>query len=359
MALLYIKQIMDMVKNEIRNHVLHKVATAPGTPVEGQVWYDTAAQHLKYQNVSVAVDPHDRATHTGTQTASTISDFTTAVRSNTLNQMAAPTAAVSMNSQKITSLATATGAGEAVEYAQMNTAISTALATATAGITYKAPVRAATTANITLSGTQTIDGVALTAGQRVLVKNQTTTSQNGLYLVAAGAWTRTTDADSAAELEGGVVVPVDEGTTQADTVWMLTTDVVTLGTDAITFSQFGAGSTYTASLGVQLVGNDIRANLGTGMTLSGNQAVPDFGSGANKVMRAKIAVGFVPSGSVDATVNHGLALANKDDYLCEVVEVGVGRVLCGEVSVDTNNLTLSFATAPTTNQYRYKILGLS
>ena len=81
------------------------------------------------------------------------------------------------------------------------------------GFAWKAPVRAATTANITLSGTQTIDGVALVAGDRVLVKNQSTASGNGIYLVASGSWTRSTDFDTAAEMLGAAVF-VSEGATQ-------------------------------------------------------------------------------------------------------------------------------------------------
>jgi hypothetical protein len=138
---------------------------------------------------------------------------------------------------------------------------------------------------------------------------------------------------------------------------MNTVDVVTLGTTAQVWTQFGAGSTYTASLGVQLVGSDFRANLGAGLTLSGNTIVPDYTAG--NVMKNKVAVGFVGTSGVDVTINHALALANKDDYLCEVVEVGVGKVMVGELATDANNLVLSFATTPTSNQYRYKIIGLS
>ncbi len=82
----------------------------------------------------------------------------------------------------------------------------------------KKGVRVATTANITLSGTQTIDGVAVVAGDRVLVKNQTTSAQNGIYVVAAGVWTRATDADTAADIAGGVVT-IDLGTTQKGQLW--------------------------------------------------------------------------------------------------------------------------------------------
>lgn len=97
---------------------------------------------------------------------------------------------------------------------------------------FKRSVVCATTANITLSGTQTIDGIAVVAGNRVLVKNQTTASQNGIYVVAAGAWTRAADADTTNEIAGGIV-NVDSGT-QGGQLWrnvLKTTD--TLGTTAM------------------------------------------------------------------------------------------------------------------------------
>lgn len=104
---------------------------------------------------------------------------------------------------------------------------------------WKSPCAVATTGNITLSGEQTIDGV-LTSGSRVLVKNQTTTSQNGIYVSAAGAWSRSTDADAAAELEGAAV-GVTQGTTQQNTVWLQTSDSINLGTTAIQWQQIGFG----------------------------------------------------------------------------------------------------------------------
>lgn len=356
MANIKLAQQLDFNQKQALNAVLHNVNGNPSTPVAGQVWYDTATGKFMYRDGvgSANIDLRSRSTHTGTQTASTISDFTTAVQAIRWASMVSPNASVDLNSQKIINLLDPTGPQDAASKAYVDSA----LVTATAGIVWKAPVRVATTANITLSGTQTIDGIAVTAGQRVLVKNQSTASQNGIYLCAAGAWTRATDADTASELEGGVIVTVDEGTANNNTMWMLTTDIVTLGTDAVNWTQFGAGSSYTASLGVQLVGNDFRANLGTGLTLSGNQIVPDY-TGTN-IMRRKVAVGFVPSGSADAVVNHAFGLANKSDFLCEVTEDSTGaKVWAGVVGTDTNNVTISFDTAPTTNQYRYQILGLS
>lgn len=103
----------------------------------------------------------------------------------------------------------------------------------------KDPVEVATTANITLSGLQTIDGISVTAGQRVLVKNQSTGSQNGIYTASASGWTRATDMDASVEFNSALI-PVKRGTSNADTLWMCTTDDPTVGTTAITFSQVGA-----------------------------------------------------------------------------------------------------------------------
>lgn len=108
----------------------------------------------------------------------------------------------------------------------------------------KDSVRAATTANITLSGAQTIDGVSVIAGDRVLVKNQSTASQNGIYDCASGAWARSADSDTSAEVTGGMFVFVNEGTVNGDTGWILTTnDPITLASTSLTFAQF---STFLA-----------------------------------------------------------------------------------------------------------------
>ncbi len=129
------------------------------------------------------------------------------------------------------------------------------------GLDPKASVRAATTANITLSGAQTIDGVACVAGNRVLVKNQTTGSQNGIYIVASGAWTRATDADTSAKVTAGMYCFVEEGTTLAATGWNLLTLAITLGTTALVFSQFGAATSYSAGAGITFNGSVISATV--------------------------------------------------------------------------------------------------
>jgi len=122
------------------------------------------------------------------------------------------------------------------------------------GLDPKASCVAATTANITLSGTQTIDGVALIAGDRCLVKDQTLSQNNGIYLVAAGAWTRATDMDTWAEVPGAFTF-IEQGTVYADTGWVCTSNAGgTLGTTPITWVQFAGVGSYTAGTGLTLTG---------------------------------------------------------------------------------------------------------
>lgn len=106
----------------------------------------------------------------------------------------------------------------------------------------KQSVLVATTANIALAGLQTIDGVAVPAGARVLVKNQTVAKDNGIYLAAAAVWTRAPDADTNAKVTSALLTSVEQGTSQADTRWQLITDgLIVLGSTALTFQNVTTG----------------------------------------------------------------------------------------------------------------------
>lgn len=131
------------------------------------------------------------------------------------------------------------------------------LANVAGGVVSSSSVKAASTANLTLSGTQTVDGVALSAGDTCLVKNQTTPSGNGIYTVASGAWTRMPAMDTWAEVPG-MIVSVQQGTVNADTIWLSTADAGgTLGTTSITFIQLPGPSDITAGAGLTRTGQVI------------------------------------------------------------------------------------------------------
>lgn len=322
-----------------------------------------------------------------TLTASKISDFDTQVRTSRLDQMAAPTSAVSMNNQKITNLADPTSGKDAVtkDYAD----------NLRAGLLVKDPVRVATTANITLSGTQTIDGVAVVVGDRVLVKNQTTASQNGVYVVASGAWSRSMDADTSSEVKAGLCVWVNEGTTNGDSRWVLTTnDPITLDTTALTFTKDFQASDIVAGAGLTKSGNqldvvgtanritvnadniDIASNyagqtsittvgtISTGTWQGTAVGVAYGGTGANNAVGARANLGAtgkyasnIGDGSTTTfTITHNL---NTMDITVLVRETAspYNQVITDMQIVDANSIKLLFATAPTSGQYRVIVTG--
>jgi len=154
------------------------------------------------------------------------------------------------------------------------------------GLDIKDSVVASTTGNITLSGTQTVDGIALVAGDRCLVKNQTAAADNGIYVVAAGAWARSTDMNTWAQVPGAFTF-IETGTTLADTGWVCTSNAGgTLGVTAINFTQFSGGASYTAGTGLTLVGsvfsltNPVAINLGgTAGTATPTAGAVPYGTG--------------------------------------------------------------------------------
>jgi phage-related tail fiber protein len=123
----------------------------------------------------------------------------------------------------------------------------------------KNSVRVATTGNITLSGLQTVDGVSLSAGDRVLVKNQSTASENGIYdVVDGGSWTRSVDADTNDDVNSGMFAFVEEGSTNADAGFVLVTnDPITLGTTNLEFTQFNGAGQVTSGAGLTKSGNTL------------------------------------------------------------------------------------------------------
>jgi hypothetical protein len=190
------------------------------------------------------------------------------------------------------------------------------------GLTVKGSVKAATTANIILSGEQTLDGVAVVTGDRVLVKNQTIAAANGIYVVDAGAWVRALDLDTWTEVPDAFTF-VEEGDTLADTGWVCTSNRTgTLETTAITWVQFSAAGITTASTGLVKVGNDIRIDQ---VTTTGT---------FNSV--TVTAQGLVSTGS-----NHPYLIGNQDITLQGDVTAGPAPNLL------TTSLSLTGVTAGT------------
>lgn len=215
----------------------------------------------------------------------------------------------------------------------------------TNGTSIKSAVRAASTGNLTLSGTQTVDGIALVAGDRVLVKNQTTTANNGIYVVATGAWARATDADSSAKITGAVV-PVIGGTVNSNSIWINTTINVTLGTTTVTFS-----TVIKAGTNLTLTGNSLSVNTAfvttavkdTNLSISANRTlvIGDYGTSGELTIFVNAASAGVTITLVAAASTTGLTLnVIKTDSSANGVTVS-GSNINGGTSV---SLSTQFAS---------------
>lgn len=175
------------------------------------------------------------------------------------------------------------------------------------GLDLKLSCRVATTANITLSGTQTIDGVAVIAGDRVLVKDQSTGANNGIYVCAVGAWARSTDADTSAEVTAGMFTFIEEGTANADSGWVLTTNAtITLGSTSLMFTQFSGAGQITAGSGLGKSGNTL--SIASYPALNGSAIT---GLNGSNVASGTVAAARLPS-SVTYTNAANVFTANQE-----------------------------------------------
>ena len=180
-----------------------------------------------------------------------VNDFDAGVQANTLDSLAQPVADVALNNNKITGLADPVGDQDAVNKRYADALVN--------GLDVKDSVRVATTANITLSGTQAVDGQALSAGDRVLVKDQSDASENGIYVVVdGGVWARSEDANADAEVTSGLFVFVEQGTTNADAGFVLqTTGTIDVDTTDLSFVQFSGAGQVVAGAGLGKTGNQL------------------------------------------------------------------------------------------------------
>jgi len=419
---------VDLNKNELQNAKLHGLLNAPSSPVEGQVYFDTtngdkhayiwdgttwqsmsgpffnsdiaSNASISYSKLNLTNSIVEGDLTTGSVTSDKIANGTIVnadINANAaiaFEKLASPTQAFSFNSQKITNLATPTNGTDAANKAYVDAARS--------GLDVKPSVRAATTTtdgNITLSGTQTIDtNVALQVGDRVLVKNQTTASENGIWVVASGVWSRAADANGTADtgtVSGGTFTFVEEGTLNADSGWVVSSNgLITVGTDPMNWVQFsgagqiiaGAGLTKTANtldvggtadritvnadsvdIASTYVGQSSITTLGTitSGTWNGTTiAVANGGTGATTAGGAKTNLGFMTryaanfgnGSATDYTITHNLGTR---DITYTIYENGSGYpVVLTDVEItDTNSITIRCSVAPTSNQYRVVVIG--
>jgi hypothetical protein len=380
---------IDLGKLELLNPRLQQLGSDPGSPVTGQFYYNSGSNTLRFWN------------------------GTTWIELGRLDQISAPTAAVSLGSQRITNLAEPSGAQDAATKNYVDSF--------SQGLAWKDAVRAATTVAGTLASSfengDVIDGVTLATGDRILVKNQAAGAENGIYTVnASGAPTRAVDADSSTDLVNASVF-VSEGTTQADTAWVMQTNApITVGTTALTWAQFGTGTSYTSGTGINIAGNVINlvvpvvvSSGGTGQVtltdhgvlvgsgtaaidalavgatgqvlrgatgadpafgqvvlttdVTGTLPVANGGTGGATAAAAKTGLGFMSRfaqdyGDNSATsfnIDHNLGTL---DVIVSIYRKSDGVQVEADVTVSTTNrVIIAHAVAPTANQYRVVVIG--
>jgi hypothetical protein len=414
---------LDLSRAELRNAVTQNLGTAPSSPVAGLRYYDTVSHLERFWNGSawvnlsdvidvakitglgtlatlnavgsaeitngsivdidinaaaaialskLATDPLARANHTGTQLASTVSNFDTQVRTSRLDQMTTPTATVSFGGQTISSVATPTNPTDAANMAYVD---SVAM-----GLDIKAACRVAATAITVASPGATIDGVTMATGNRVLRMAGDATSGIYIWNGAAVPMTRATDADTSAEVRPGMFTFVAEGTVNADKGFVLTTDApITLGTTPLAFTQFSGSGSVTGTtnritvsggqvdIAATYVGQASLTTLGTittGTWTATTIAIANGGTGATTAAGARAALGtigkyttLIGNGSATTfTVTHSLA---STDVGVELYDVATGQTVYADVTRTTTNAVVidGFVTAPTTNALGVVVWG--
>lgn len=322
---------LDMTGLQIINALLEVLASNPGTTVGGRVIYRSdlgllgyydgvggawrSVVHLGHKVTDLAAPTSAFAMNgqkiTGLGLATVSTDA--ASLANKLTDFAAPTSALPLNGQKITGLADGTANTDAATWGQVQAA--------QAGLDAKPSVRVATTAAGTLASSfangQTVDGITLATGDRILIKDQASAQENGIYVVAAsGAPARASDMDAWTEVPGAFTF-VELGTVNANTGWTSTADQGgTLNTTAIPWVKFSA----SASAGAQ------------------------------------VATGLIGNGALTTIVfNH----ARGNQWVnVQVYEVAtLAQVECDITLTDANNVTLAFAVAPASNALRVVVVG--
>ncbi len=434
---------IDLLRNQILNACFQVLPSAPSTPVQGQYYYDSTLGRVgcydgtswvyfghglgSVTSVGLSLPPiftvsNSPVTTTGDLTAilasqiartvlaapagangtpdfrlltaADISGLQSYILAFALNQFAVPIASVDMNGQRVVNLGTPAGSGDAVTKGYVDSLVN--------GTSWHQPVRTISLSNITLSGTQTVSGVALLAGDRVLVAGQTNGILNGFYIVAAGAWSRALDLVNGASAANAAIF-VSEGTvggnSVADSQWQCTnnsgSDIV--GSDSLNFIQFGAGSSYLADGStLQLSGNtfsirnggisdaQIAANAAiarskvangtagqvvindpsTGalsseaqlsMGRGGTGAATPAGARANLGAVGKFAATFGNGSAVSYVINHNLG--TQDVAVSFLYTANREALITDWYATDNNNITVSFAVAPSSNSIRVVVIG--
>lgn len=354
---------VDLNLNELRNARLHLLAADPSTPQNGQIWFNTTTNQLAVRCggntillrsdwvASVNVD-NSTLENTGTTSAPNLrvkalgitDSHIAAAAGIAFSKLASPTSAFSFNSQKITNLASGTAPGDAVNFAQLEQARQ--------GIRAKAAVEAASTGNVNIAnpGTNSFDGVTVAVGEAVLLRAQTTAAENGIYVFNgnSSAMTRRDDADTFQELDGGTEVFVQGGTVYGEKILRQLNELTAFGGQ--NWQIVGGSGAYVAGTGLTEApaGTFNLQTTGIAAGTYGRVTVDAFGRATAGAV-TKFAANVGDGSATTFTIAHGLGTA---DVTVSLRRVSDGALVFTTTTVDATNVVLTFATAPTANQYR-------
>lgn len=334
-------------------HAMPSFGTVTAQTTFGASSSDGTSTSLPHADHTHGTPVHDNAAHSAIN----------------LSALAAPAANVSWGGYKITSLADPSAGTDAANKQYVDSVAQ--------GLNIHDPVAAATTdtlaaltggtvtynngssgvgATLTLSVALTVvDGYTLATGDRIIVKNEATTANNGVYTInsAKTVLTRATDADTPAELNGGDFFFVQNGTTLDNTGWVIVDAVPTIGTSPVVFSQFSGAGTYTASNGVVLTGNNfsgvVVSNGGLTVGSSGFQI-------DTSIVVRKYAASIGDGSNTSYTVSHNLGTKDVTVALYDNSSP-YAEVVADIQHTSTSAITVVFSTAPTSNQYRVVVQG--
>jgi hypothetical protein len=417
---------LDLNQNQILNGTFEKLAADPSTGLfEGRTFYHTGEDALKYYTGS-AWDTLIK----GISAAGSYASALTVGESNgaitlTLNLADASNAGLlSATFYSLLNGATATNTNDTLvkrdasgrfqatsPSADADVATKSYVDAQRSGLDVKQSVRAATTEALTLASDfengDVVDGVTLVTGDRILIKNQGTASENGIYVVAAsGAPTRATDADSNTEVTPGMFTFVEEGTVNADSGWVLTTNgSITLGTTSLAFAQFSGAGQITAGGGLTKTGNQLDVGgttdritvnadsvdiastyvgqssittlgtITTGTWTATDVAVDSGGTGASTASGARTNLGETTAGfststpvlarvaaqsignSTDTTFTITHNFGTRDVVVQVFDNSTYETVIADTVRASTNTVTISFTSTPANNAYRVVVTG--
>jgi hypothetical protein len=421
---------LDLVQNQILNGRFESVASDPAVDnFEGRLIYNTTEDTIKVYSGSAWRKMLHGISSTGSASeAITISESNGAV-TITPNLATSSDDGVMSAADKLKlddATADATASKLVIRDSSGNAKVATPtdaahIATkgyvdaARQGLDVKQSVRVATTAPINLAtdlqAGDTIDGITLVAGDRVLVKNQGTASENGIYVaVASGAASRSSDANGTpdtGEITSGTFVFVETGTVNFDSGFVVTTDgTITVGTTGITWTQFSGAGSFEAGDGLSKSGTQVNVNvtadrtaitadaidiastyvgqssittLGTistgtweatdvGIAYGGTNASTESaarqnlaaggtqGSGVSTPTLARVINKTIGNNSATSfTIEHGFATR---DVIVQVYDAATyDTVICDVVRTDTNTVTCAFSVAPASNAYKVVITG--